>query len=127
MNGGRLFISEDKKTIAMLILKDTDEIYCGGSQMQKLIANTTDAAQEKHVPVVKVDGKKISVQVGSVAHPMTEAHWIQWIYLQTKRGGQYRHLLPTDKPKATFIVADDDEPVAVYEYCNLHGLWKAEI
>lgn len=127
MAGGRLFISEDKKTIAMLILKGTEEIICGGSQMQKLVANTTDAAQEKHVPVVEVDGKKISVKVGSVEHPMTEAHSIQWIYLQTKRGGQYKLLSATDKPDAKFVVAEDDEPVAVYEYCNLHGLWKAEV
>ena len=127
MKGERLFISEDKKTIAMLILKGTEEIFCGGSQMKKLVANTTDAAQEKHVPEVKVEGKKISVQVGSVLHPMTEEHWIQWIYLQTRRGGQYRLLLPTDKPEATFIVQDDDEPVAVYEYCNLHGLWKKDL
>ena len=127
MQGKRLFISEDKKTIAMLILKGTDEIYCGGSQMKNLVANTTDAAQEKHVPEVKIDGKKIFVKVGSVAHPMTAEHFIQWIYLQTKKGGQYRHLTPSDSPEANFIIADDDEPVAVYEYCNLHGLWKADI
>lgn len=127
MKGERLFISEDKKTIAMLILKGTEEIYCGGSQMQKLTANTTDAAQEKHVPEVKVEGKKISVQVGSVPHPMTAEHLICWIYLQTKKGGQYRHLSPTDKPEATFTVQDDDEPLAVYEYCNLHGLWKKDL
>ena len=127
MQGGRLYISEDKKTIAMLILKGSEDIICGGSQMKQLIANTTDAAVEKHVPQVTVDGKKISVQVGSIEHPMTEAHLIQWIYLQTKHGGQYRHLTHTDKPIANFIVADDDEPVAVYEYCNLHGLWKKDI
>ena len=127
MKGERLFISEDKKTIAMLILKGTEEIYCSGSQMKKLVANTTDAAQEKHVPDVKVEGKKISVQVGSVLHPMTEEHLIYWIYLQTKKGGQYKMLTPQDKPEAIFTVQDDDEPVAVYEYCNLHGLWKKDL
>ena len=127
MADGRLFISEDKKNIAMLILKGANEISCDGKKMQKLIANSTDAAQEKHVPVVKVEGKKISVQVGSTLHPMTEEHLICWIYLQTKHGGQYKMLSSTDKPEANFIVAEDDEPVAVYEYCNLHGLWKAEI
>ena len=127
MEGGRIFLSEDKKTMAMLILKGTDEIICGGSPMKQLKANTTDAAQEKHVPVVEVDGKKITIKVGSVAHPMTDAHLIQWIYLQTKKGGQYRNLTPVDKPEATFIVADDDEPIAAYEYCNLHGLWTAKI
>ncbi len=127
MDSGRIFLSEDKKTMAMLILKGTDEIICGGSPMKQLVANTTDAAQEKHVPVVEVDGKKITIQVGSVAHPMTDAHLIQWIYLQTKKGGQYRHLTPADKPEAIFIVAEDDEPIAAYEYCNLHGLWTAKI
>ena len=127
MQGERLFISEDKKTMAMLILKGTEEIFADGTKMSPLIANTTDAAQEKHVPEITVEGKKIFVKVGSVAHPMTEAHYIQWIYLQTKKGGQYRHLKPTDSPEATFIVAEDDEPLAVYEYCNLHGLWKATV
>ena len=127
MTGERLFISEDRKTIAMLILKGTENISCDGSPMKKFIANTTDAAQEKHIPEVKVEGKKILVQVGSVAHPMTAEHWIQWIYLQTKKGGQYRHLKPTDKPEANFVVQDDDEPVAVYEFCNLHGLWKKDL
>ena len=127
MSGGRIFLSEDKKTMAMLILKGTDEIFCNGAPMKQLTANTTDAAQEKHGPVVEVDGKKVSVKVGSVAHPMTDAHLIQWIYLQTKKGGQYKILTPNDSATATFIVADDDEPIAAYEYCNLHGLWVAKI
>ncbi|MBR0103658.1 MAG: desulfoferrodoxin [Selenomonadaceae bacterium] len=123
----RLLISDDRKAIIMLITGGGQEISCGGKPMNFLTANTTDAAQEKHVPQVTVDGKKISVQVGSVEHPMTEAHLIQWIYLQTKRGGQYVHLTASDKPVAEFIVADDDEPIAAYEFCNLHGLWKADI
>ena len=123
----RLLISDDRKAIIMLITGGGQEISCGGKPMNFLTANTTDAAQEKHVPQVTVDGKKVSVQVGSVAHPMTEAHLIQWIYLQTKRGGQYVHLTANDKPEAEFIVADDDEPIAAYEYCNLPGLWKAAI
>ena len=127
MQGKRLFISEDKKTIAMLILKGTDEIYCGGSQMKNLVANTTDAAQEKHVPEVKIDGKKIFVKVGSVAHPMTAEHFIQWIYLQTKKGGQFHFFTPGDDPEATFALTEGDAPVAAYEYCNLHGLWKVEV
>lgn len=123
----RLLISDDKKSIIMLIGGNGADISAGGKPMNFLKANTTDAAQEKHVPQVTVDGKKISVKVGSVAHPMTEPHLIQWIYLQTKRGGQYVHLTASDKPEAEFIVADGDEPIAAYEYCNLHGLWKADI
>ena len=123
----RLLISDDKKSIIMLIGGSGQDISAGGKPMQFLKANTTDAAQEKHVPQVTVDGNKISVKVGSVAHPMTEAHLIQWIYLQTKRGGQYVHLTANDKSEAEFILADGDEPIAAYEYCNLHGLWKADI
>ena len=123
----RLLISDDRKSIIMLIGGNGQDISAGGKPMQFLTANTTDAAQEKHVPQVTVDGKKVRVQVGSVEHPMTEAHLIQWIYLQTKRGGQYVHLTAADKPVAEFVVADGDEPIAAYEYCNLHGLWKADI
>ena len=123
----RLLISDDKKSLIMLISGGGQDIFCGGKPMNFLKANTTDAAQEKHVPQVTVDGKKVIVKVGSVAHPMTEAHLIQWIYLQTKKGGQYVHLTASDKPEAEFIVADGDEPIAAYEFCNLHGLWKADI
>ena len=123
---GRIFVSEDKQSMVML-LKGSVATLNNGSPMSPLPANTVDAALEKHVPVVAIDGKKISVKVGSVAHPMTEPHLIEWIYLQTKKGGQYRHLTPSDKPEAEFIVAEDDEPIAVYEHCNLHGLWKTDI
>lgn len=127
MSKGKIFVCEECKTMAMIIQGDSSEFICDGKKMKALTANTTDAAQEKHVPVVEADGKKISVKVGSVSHPMTEEHLIQWIYLQTKKGGQYRFLTPQDKPEANFIVAEDDEPVAVFEFCNLHGLWKASI
>lgn len=123
----RLLISDDRKAIVMLIGGNGADISYSGKPMNFLTANTTDAAQEKHVPQVTVDGKKVIVKVGSIAHPMTEAHLIQWIYLQTKRGGQYVHLTASDKPEAEFILADGDEPLAAYEYCNLHGLWKADI
>lgn len=123
----RILISEDRKSLVMLIGGNGADITCDGKPMSFLTANTTDAAQEKHVPQVTVDGNKVSVKVGSVAHPMTEAHLIQWIYLQTKRGGQYVNLTASDKPEAEFIIADGDEPLAAYEYCNLHGLWKADI
>lgn len=123
----RLLISDDRKAIIMLINGNGADITCGGKPMNFLKANTVDASQEKHVPQVTVDGKKVIVKVGSVAHPMTEAHLIQWIYLQTKKGGQYVHLTASDKPEAEFILADDDVALAAYEYCNLHGLWKADI
>lgn len=97
---------------------------CCGEPMTQLVPNTTDAATEKHVPVVTAEGNKVSVQVGSAIHPMTEKHYIQFIYLETEKGGQIRCLTPEDEPKAEFLVAEGDKPVSVYEYCNLHGLWE---
>ena len=100
-------------------------VMCCGQKMQELIPGTTDASQEKHVPVYTVEGNKVHVKVGSVTHPMQEEHYIQWISLQTKQGNQRKVLKPTDAPEACFCLCEGDEVEAVYEYCNLHGLWKA--
>jgi desulfoferrodoxin ferrous iron-binding domain len=102
-------------------------VFCCGEAMAELKPNTTDAASEKHVPVVKVDGNVLTVTVGSTLHPMTEAHLIEWIYIQTRQGGQRKSLKAGDKPEAVFALADGDEAVAAYAYCNLHGLWKADL
>ncbi len=91
----------------------------------ELIANTVDAAQEKHVPVITVSGDGVKVAVGSVEHPSLPAHYIEFIVLVTETGMQMRWLKPGDKPEAIFKITD--KPVAAYEYCNLHGLWKAEV
>ena len=100
------------------------KVICCGEPMQELIPDTTDAAQEKHVPVVEVSGNKVTVTVGSVEHPMTPEHYIQWICLQTKQGNQRKELAPGQKPVACFTLCEGDEVVAAFEYCNLHGLWK---
>lgn len=100
---------------------------CCGEPMKELIPNTTDAAQEKHVPVVTVDGSTVTVKVGSVDHPMVDAHYIQFIVLETSQGFQKKDLKPSDEPKAVFALAEGEKPVAAYEYCNLHGLWKKDI
>ncbi|MFV0364200.1 MAG: desulfoferrodoxin family protein [Suipraeoptans sp.] len=92
---------------------------------KKLKANTSDGATEKHVPVVSVSGNKVDVVVGSVEHPMLEEHFITAIYIETKLGGQLRELKPGDSPKASFVLSEGDSFVAAYEYCNIHGLWKA--
>ncbi|MHC1771206.1 MAG: desulfoferrodoxin family protein [Flexilinea sp.] len=113
------------KIIGMIFDPGTPTICCG-EPMQELIANTSDGAKEKHVPVVKVTGDTIEVTIGSVLHPMIPEHFIQWIYLQTKKGGQRKRLSPGEEPKAVFVLKDD-EPVTAFEYCNLHGLWKADI
>lgn len=100
-------------------------VVCCGQEMKELVAGSVDAATEKHVPVVAKDGKKVSVTVGSVAHPMLEEHYIQWICLVSNQGCEVKYLKPGEEPKAEFVLSESDELVAVYEYCNLHGLWKA--
>lgn len=106
------------------VINDTaPSLICCGDKMQLLKPNTTEAAGEKHVPVVTVEGNKVSVKVGEVAHPMTEEHYIMWIYLETEKGGQRKALKPGEAPEAHFLVTDDDAPVGVFAYCNLHGLW----
>ncbi len=100
-------------------------VMCCGQKMTELLPGTTDASLEKHVPAVEIKGGKVYVQVGSVEHPMLPEHYIQWIALETNLGSQIRYLQPGQAPKAEFVLADGEEMVAVYEYCNLHGLWKA--
>lgn len=100
---------------------------CCGVSMQEITANTTDAAREKHVPVISVSGNIVKVTVGSAAHPMTEAHLIEWICLVTKQGVQRKVLTADSAPEAVFALVDGDEAVEAYAYCNLHGLWKASV
>ena len=99
---------------------------CCGEPMKELRANDTDGAKEKHVPDVKVEDGVVKVQVGSVAHPMLEEHYIVFIALETEKGVQVKWLNPGEAPCAEFTLVDD-KPLTVYEYCNLHGLWKADI
>lgn len=100
------------------------KVICCGEPMQEIVPNTVDASHEKHVPVVSRDGNKVTVNVGSVEHPMTEEHYIQWICLQTKNVRQRVELKPGMKPACKFYIGADDEVVAAFAYCNLHGLWK---
>jgi superoxide reductase len=120
------YICKHCGNIAVKVVDRGPKLSCCGEEMVPLKANTVDAAKEKHVPVVSVEGNKLSVNVGSVDHPMTQEHHIEFIYVQTEKGGM-RKALPIDgKPHATFAL-DDDKAVAVYEYCNLHGLWKVDL
>lgn len=108
------------------IVKDTAvPMICCGEKMEEIIPGRTDAAQEKHVPVYRVEGNKVIVSVGEVEHPMTPAHYIEWISLQTKQGNQRKVLTPNDKPEVCFALCEGDEVQAAYAYCNLHSLWKA--
>ena len=102
-------------------------LFCCGQKMELLVPGAVDAATEKHVPAVSLEGSTVHVQVGSTAHPMVEEHYIEWIALETDKGVSVRWLHAGDAPKAAFVLADGEKPVAVYAYCNLHGLWRAEV
>lgn len=97
----------------------------GAGRLERGDRGTTEAAKEKHIPAVTVEGNTVSVNVGSVSHPMSAEHLIEWIAVETEKGYAVRYLTATDKPEAKFVLADGDSLKAVYAYCNLHGLWKA--
>ena len=93
----------------------------------EIIPGTVEASVEKHLPVVTVEGNLVTAVVGSVEHPMVEEHFIQWVALETENGSPLKRLVPGEKPQAVFALAEGEKPLAVYEWCNLHGLWKTEL
>lgn len=101
-------------------------LVCCGNPMTLLVPNTVDASKEKHIPVVTIDGGKITATIGSVPHPMTAEHYIQWIYVCSNLGGQRKALKSGDKPETTFCV-DEGNICEVFAYCNIHGLWSVKI
>ena len=114
-----------RNTVEMIY--DTDiKLFCCGEEMQELAANTVEASGEKHIPAVKVGEGSVEVNVGSVNHPMEEVHWIEWVQLVTDKGSYRRWLNPGEAPNVRFLLGEE-RPVAVYAYCNLHGLWKTEL
>ena len=116
------------ETCGNVVVKLVDSkvpLVCCGSKMRELVPNTVDASNEKHVPqVTMLENNMIKVEVGSVAHPMTEEHHIAFIYVETDKGGIKVDL--KDKPEAV-VALGDAKPLVVYEYCNLHGLWKTDL
>ncbi len=99
---------------------------CCGEAMKELVPNTAEAAGEKHLPVIHVEDGAVHVNVGAVNHPMAEEHYITWVYVETECGGMRHTFKPGDAPEYTFATGDD-KPIAVYAYCNLHGLWMTEV
>ena len=102
-------------------------LMCCGRKMTVLEAGTVEASAEKHIPVITVKGTAVSVEVGSVAHPMVPEHSILWVQLETDRGVYRKELAPGDAPQVLFCLCEGETPVAAYAYCNLHGLWSAEV
>jgi len=126
MIDNRFYICEHCGNIVGMIHDAGVPLICCGQKMTQLVPGAVEASTEKHIPVVSVEGNSVKVTVGSVAHPMTEEHSITWVYLQTDRGGQRKALSPNSEPTVVFSLADE-KPISVYAYCNLHGLWKADI
>lgn len=119
----KFFICEHCKNIITYIHDSGVEVECCGDPMQEIVPKTTEGATEKHVPVVEIEGNKVSVKVGEVAHPMEEKHYIQWIAIETKQGTQRKELKPGQEPKVCFTLCDTDEFVNAYAYCNIHSLY----
>ncbi len=123
----KFYVCKHCKNLVTLLHESGVPMMCCGEKMTELVPGTSDGAFEKHVPAVSVDGNTVTVKVGEVEHPMLENHYIQWVVLETKNGAQIHYLKPGEKPEAVFALAEGDEAIAAYEYCNLHGLWKKEL
>ncbi len=122
----KFFICEHCGNMVGMIHDSGVPMMCCGQKMTALEPNTVEASGEKHLPVVKAEGSTLQVNVGSVDHPMIPEHFIQWVYVQTDKGGQRKNLQPGEAPHTAFCLGDE-KAVAVYAYCNLHGLWMTEV
>lgn len=121
----RFFKCDSCGNILVMVHEGGGPLKCCGKDMNELKANTEEASTEKHLPVIDISTDKVTVSVGSVPHPMEKAHHIEFVYLETKRGGQLKFFKLEETPTITFALLED-ELIAAYEYCNLHGLWKTD-
>ena len=125
-NKSRFFICEHCGNLIGMIHDAGVPMMCCGQKMTRIEAGVVEASREKHIPVAVIEGNTVTVTVGSALHPMLSEHSILWVYLETDKGGQRKCLEVGKEPVVTFALSDE-KPVAVYAYCNLHGLWKSEI
>ena len=123
----KIYKCEGCGKLAVLFRESACPTKCCGEPMVEVVPGTVDAAREKHIPDVAVEGNLVKVKVGSVEHPMLDAHYIEWIILETNQGFQKKDLKPGQAPVAVFALAEGETPIAAYESCNLHGIWKADI
>jgi superoxide reductase len=126
MNNQKFFRCKHCGNFIGLINNAGVPMVCCGEEMIELVPNTVEASQEKHIPFVTLEGNTMTVQIGSVLHPSTEEHYIDFIYVQTEHGGQRKSIKPGDNPIAVFKFVDD-KPLEVFAYCNLHGLWSVKV
>ena len=126
MSKNKFYICKHCGNIVEMVNDAGVPLVCCGQKMIGLEPGTVEASHEKHIPVIKVNDNEITVTIGSVEHPMTEEHSILWVYLQTDRGGQKKYLNVGKAPTVKFSLSSE-KPIAVYAYCNLHGLWKTDV
>ena len=122
----KFYICEHCGNIIGMVKDKGVPVMCCGQKMKELVPNTVEASGEKHIPAVTVEGNVLKVNVGSENHPMAEQHFIEWVYVETENGGMRKNLKPGQEPNVTFALGED-KAIAVYAYCNLHGLWMAEV
>ncbi len=127
MNEAKFYICETCGNLVGMIRSSDVPMMCCGRKMTALIPGTAEASTEKHVPVAEVKDGAVTVKVGSIAHPMTKEHLIEWVCLQTDFGLHRRVLSAEGAPEVRFVLEEGETAEAVYAYCNLHGLWKTEL
>jgi len=123
----KFFFCQQCGNIAVLVNDSANPLMCCDRKMAEIVVHTAEEGMEKHLPEVTSFGDSgVSVQVGSVPHPMEEAHHISFVYVETENGGHYRYLNVGDEPKVSFGFWEE-RAIAVYAYCNLHGMWKTAL
>lgn len=121
----KFYLCEHCKNIITFLHDSGVPVICCGEKMKEITVNTVEASYEKHIPVVVAEGNKVDVKIGSVDHPMVPEHYIMFVVAETSEGFIKKTLNAGDKPHCTFILNANEKLLGVYEYCNLHGLWKA--
>ena len=125
MTAPKFFICKKCGNIVGMVYDSKQPLSCCGEAMQELVPNTVDAAKEKHVPAICIDGNQVHVHIGSTEHPMAPEHYIEWVKLQTNKGNQFKRLSYNTEPTVTFNISKDEKIEAVFAYCNLHSLFKS--
>jgi superoxide reductase len=123
----KFYICKHCKNIIAYVKSAGVDVVCCGAKMEELVPNTVEASSEKHLPVVEVKGNEVIVKVGSVAHPTLPEHHIEWIAIECLEGNARKLIKVGSEAVAHFALAKGDKVIAVYEYCNLHGLWKTTL
>ena len=121
---GKFYLCEHCKNLIEKIDDKGVPVVCCGQPMKELMLNSTEASEEKHLPDIHAEEGVVTVQIGTVPHPMFQEHFIEWVQLETDKGIQRKRLKAGDEPVATFYIGDE-KPIAAWAYCNIHGLWKA--